>query len=218
MPSSPSLRQKRGCGVARCVSWTRLWDYRWWAHSLQEQSMAVYWRRRLTSRYVLRKVSRHKHKILKDKTRHAHRTWVIVYYLLSKSYYQFIRCRAICKQLHTFLKVKYDSSYASRSSSACLSRNKKVIIKITPSMHIPFETFLHDICSFKFCSSYLILLDEWVRGYDLHPPPEDLKCRGEKGEKDDPGINQSVLMTQYKGLYGLKIIILSETCIKHGRQ
>ncbi len=60
-------------------------------------------------------------------------------------------------------------------------------------MHIPFETFLHDICSFKFCSSYLILLDEWVRSYDLHPPPEERKCRGEK-EKDDPGINQSVLM------------------------
>ncbi len=55
-------------------------------------------------------------------------------------------------------------------------------------------------------------------GYDLHPPPEDHKCREEKGEKDDPGINQSVLMTQYKGLYGLKIIILSETCIKHCRQ
>ncbi len=55
-------------------------------------------------------------------------------------------------------------------------------------------------------------------GYDLHPPPEERKCRGEKGEKDDPGINQSVLMTQYKGLYGLKIIILSGTCIKHGRQ
>ncbi len=32
---------------------------------------------------------------------------------------------------------------------------------------------------------------------------EDRKCQGEKGEKDDPGINQSVLMTQYKGLYGL---------------
>ncbi len=99
--------------------------------------MAVYWRRRLTSRYVLRKVSRHKHKILKDKSRHAHRTWVIVYYLLSKSYYQFIRCRAICKQLHTFLKVK--------------------LTRVTPqdhawvdhSMHIPFETFLHDIQLFN---------------------------------------------------------------------
>ncbi len=82
----------------------------------------------LTSRYVLRKVSRHKHKILKDKKADMRTelgllsTIYCLNHTIMMSCYMHHRCRAICKQLHTFLKEKYDSSYASRS---CPSRNKK---------------------------------------------------------------------------------------------
>ncbi len=55
-------------------------------------------------------------------------------------------------------------------------------------------------------------------GYDLHPPPEECKCRGEKGEKDDPGINQSVLMTQYKGLYVYLASTYTKLASKHNWQ